>query len=165
MPSERVLGRSFKIRASGVMRDVNECCYDIPLLKSLESLLNNRCVLDQVCTIEMKVYYYLFAIEFQVLNLHKLEDERIGDYCDGQQFKEHALFMEDPCALQIRIYYDDVEICNALGSKTKKHKLGKLSESKSSVINDCVQVYFTILWEILNLSTDPCVMQYNCLLW
>lgn len=49
MPCERVLGRSFKIRASGVMRDVNECCYDIPLLESLQSLLNNQSVLDQVC--------------------------------------------------------------------------------------------------------------------
>lgn len=34
--------------------------------------------------------------------------------------------MEDPCALQIKLYYDDLEVCNALGSKIKKHKLGML---------------------------------------
>lgn len=50
---------------------------------------------------------------------------KIGDYCDALQYQEHPLFMEDPCALQIRFYYDDIEICNALGSKTKTHKLGK----------------------------------------
>lgn len=61
------------------------------------------------------------------MNTHKSEDGMIGDYCDGQQFQEHPLFQEDPCALQIRIYYDDVEFCNALGSKVKKHKLGKNS--------------------------------------
>ena len=27
-------------------------------------------------------------------------------------------------ALQVILYYDDVEICNPLGSRTKKHKLG-----------------------------------------
>ena len=32
---------------------------------------------------------------------------------------------EDPCALQIKLYYDDLEVTNALGSKTIKHKLGE----------------------------------------
>lgn len=48
----------------------------------------------------------------------------MGDYCDGTQFSEHPLFQQDPSALQIRLYYDDLEACNALGAKTKKHKLG-----------------------------------------
>lgn len=49
----------------------------------------------------------------------------MGDYCDGHQFKHHPLFSEDPCALQIFLYYDDLEVCNPLGSKTKVHKLGR----------------------------------------
>ena len=60
-----------------------------------------------------------------MFNSHELDQGRMGDYCDGEQFKQHELFQEDPCALQIRLYYDDLEICNALGSKTKKHKLGR----------------------------------------
>ena len=28
-------------------------------------------------------------------------------------------------ALQIMLYYDEVEVCNPLGSNRKKHKLGK----------------------------------------
>ena len=50
----------------------------------------------------------------------------MGDFCDGDYFKHHQLFEENLAALQICLYYDDLEICNALGSKTKKHKLGIL---------------------------------------
>ena len=48
----------------------------------------------------------------------------MGDFCDGEYFEHHALFKDDPGALQICLYYDDLETCNVLGSKTKKHKLG-----------------------------------------
>jgi hypothetical protein len=48
----------------------------------------------------------------------------LSDYCDGELLRESTLFQEDPSALQIQLYYDEVEICNPLGSKAKKHKLG-----------------------------------------
>ena len=48
----------------------------------------------------------------------------IADYCDGQVFQQHPLFSRDPCALQIILYYDEVEVVNPLGSKTSKHKVG-----------------------------------------
>ena len=38
---------------------------------------------------------------------------------------EHPLFREDQKALQIFLYYDDVEMCNPLGSKKTVHKMGK----------------------------------------
>lgn len=62
----------------------------------------------------------------QVFNSHEQSEGMLGDYCDGEQYRQHLLFQEDPCAIQLRLYYDDLEVCNALGSKTKKHKLGKL---------------------------------------
>ena len=40
-------------------------------------------------------------------------------------FKTHPLFSVCPTALQIFLYYDDVEVCNPLGANVKKHKLGK----------------------------------------
>lgn len=43
----------------------------------------------------------------------------MGDYCDGEQYKNHPLFTTDPCALQVALYYDDLEVCNPLGLKTK----------------------------------------------
>lgn len=47
-PVERVLGRGHKVRSSGGTREVKECCYDIPLLESLQALLKNVSVCDQV---------------------------------------------------------------------------------------------------------------------
>lgn len=49
----------------------------------------------------------------------------IEDYCDSKAFKFHPLFSLHQKALQIHFYYDDVEMCNPLGSKAKIHKLGK----------------------------------------
>lgn len=49
---------------------------------------------------------------------------RIYDFCDGEVCQSHPLFSRDPSALQIILYYDEVECVNPLGSKTKKHKIG-----------------------------------------
>lgn len=40
-------------------------------------------------------------------------------------FRNHPLFSRDPTALQLFLYYDEVELANPLGSKTGKHKLGR----------------------------------------
>ena len=39
------------------------------------------------------------------------------------EVQHHPLFATHPSALQILFYFDDVEVCNPLGSKTKTHKL------------------------------------------
>ena len=57
-------------------------------------------------------------------NPHKRTDDVLEDFCDGELFGNHALFSRDPCALQIIAYFDEVEICNPLGTHTKTHKLG-----------------------------------------
>lgn len=46
------------------------------------------------------------------------------DMCDGSVFKTHPLFSMNKQAIQIIAYFDEVELCNPLGSSTKKHKLG-----------------------------------------
>jgi hypothetical protein len=46
------------------------------------------------------------------------------DYCDSDGFKEHPLFSQDPYALQLIIYFDEFEVCNPLGSRATKHKIG-----------------------------------------
>ena len=55
---------------------------------------------------------------------HKSPDGILADYCDGSLFKSNPLFVEDPSALQIQLYYDEIEVCNPIGSFAKKHKLG-----------------------------------------
>ena len=65
----------------------------------------------------------------QVMNSHSLSGNKLGDFCDGELFLSSQLFQQHPCALQIQLYYDEVEVCNPIGTKTKKHKLGKFHES------------------------------------
>ena len=55
---------------------------------------------------------------------HAQSDGIIGDYCDGTAYKCHPLFSVHSTALQFMLYYDDIEVCNPIGSKAKKHKLG-----------------------------------------
>lgn len=50
----------------------------------------------------------------------------MADMCDGEAFKTHPLYTVDPQALQVILYYDDLEICNPLGASVKTHKLGKV---------------------------------------
>ena len=48
----------------------------------------------------------------------------VRDYCDGSECKTHPLFSLRANGLQIMLYYDDVELCNPLGSSRTKHKVG-----------------------------------------
>ena len=76
------------------------------------------------CLYCLKNDLYMYSTT-QIFNSHKLPQGKLGDYCDGSQFQQHPLFQKDPCALQIHFYYDDVEVCNPLGSKAVIHKVGK----------------------------------------
>ena len=58
------------------------------------------------------------------MNSHSSPGNRMGDYCDGSLFHCSGLFRDYPCALQIQLCYDEAEVCNPIGSKAKKHKLG-----------------------------------------
>ena len=46
------------------------------------------------------------------------------DFCDGSTFNNHLLFTTDCNAFQIHLHYDDLELCNLLGSKASIHKIG-----------------------------------------
>ncbi len=50
----------------------------------------------------------------------------LSDFCDGQVYKSHPLFSVDLSSLQIFFYFDDLEVCNPLGSKAKIHKISEL---------------------------------------
>ena len=55
----------------------------------------------------------------QVFNSHSSPDGKITDYCDGAQYNGCELFCEDPCALQIQLYYDEVDVWNKIVSRSK----------------------------------------------
>ena len=62
----------------------------------------------------------------------------LKDFCDGTRFSSHTLFSQDPLALQIIAYYDELEICNPLGSRVKLYTLGNIDpkyRSKLKILN------------------------------
>ena len=56
---------------------------------------------------------------------------------------KNSLFSSDSdvCSLEIMAYYDDVEVCNPLGSRAKKHKLGMYVLWR---FHSCYDAFFTI---------------------
>ena len=65
---------------------------------------------------------------------HNSDNGIIRDYCDAAMFLKHPLLTLDSNFLQIFLYYDDLEVCNPLGSKRIIHKLGKLFIHPSDLI-------------------------------
>lgn len=51
-------------------------------------------------------------------------DNFIRSHRDSIHFRDHPFFQKYPFALRLQLYYDDLEIVNPLGSKTKKNELG-----------------------------------------
>ena len=78
----------------------------------------------QVMYMYTSVYILKDVQLVQVLCGHHRRDELLSDYCDGTIYQSHDLFSTVPSSLEILAYYDDVEVCNPLGSRAKKHKLG-----------------------------------------
>jgi hypothetical protein len=109
-PVKMILGSKRKAKGYGSKRrtiDKKDTMVYIPILKTLQSMLNNISVRNEInrshCTIDPEV---------------------LSDYCDGDVFKSHPIFSKHTKSFQILLYYDDVEICNPLGSKKSIHKLG-----------------------------------------
>ena len=121
----------------------------IPLLNTLKVLLQNEDLITEV-----NMYFAFSYIAFpwvdqsnpicskgtnskwrsglnqnvtQIDKGHK--SQALMDYCDGTNFSSHPLFSIHSSALQIVFYYDDLEVCNPLGSKAKIHKLSKFPHS------------------------------------
>lgn len=44
----------------------------------------------------------------------------LSDFCDGTIFQNHELFSNDPAALQILLYFDDINLSNPLTNRVHK---------------------------------------------
>lgn len=55
---------------------------------------------------------------------HKSDTCIMEDYCDGEAFASHPIFSVHNDALQIFLYFDELEVANPIGTKSKTHKLG-----------------------------------------
>ena len=76
---------------------------------------------------------------------HQSQSGYYEDFCDGEVFKSHPLYSLHCDGLQLFLYFDEVEICNPLGSKRKKHKLGKLIAYMSSKCLTFTRTSFLII--------------------
>ena len=77
----------------------------MPFLENLKLLLNNSDIHSEV-------------------HFKRPPTNNLLDFCDGMSFRMHSHFNSYDKALQIIAYYEELEICNPIGSYVKKHKLG-----------------------------------------
>ena len=54
----------------------------------------------------------------------KRSDGFMADFCDGELYASHQLYIVDKNALQLILYFDEAEPFNNLGSASGKYKLG-----------------------------------------
>lgn len=106
----------------------------VPLMDTLASLMRNKDIYNEVSYMYIGCSYvnmenvWKIYVHCQISKPHQRDDGLIGDFCDGSLFKSHPLFQCDPLALQLITYYDEVEVCNPLGSHRGVNKLGKTKE-------------------------------------
>jgi len=79
--------------------------YYIPIFKTLAQILQDGSIVDEIRYSSKRIG----------------QDEFLHDFCDGSMFKTHPLFSEYPISLQIVAYYDELEVCDPLGTHTKKN--------------------------------------------
>ena len=97
-PQEYVLGKDAKGK--------DETTQYEPILDTLRSLLEK----DDV-----------FA---EVFNGHSSNDDTLGDFCDGQNFRGNALFSTNIMSIQVQLYYDEFCAANPLNNKVETMKFG-----------------------------------------
>ena len=83
----------------------------------------------------------------------------LRDYCDGYVYKNHPIFKADKKAIQLIAYFDEVELCNPLGSSNKKHKLGcvfiTLGNFQPSVRSSLKAIY------LVALAPSPVIVKHG----
>ncbi len=80
----------------------------VPILKTIATILAQKPLYDQI---------YKQKATFD--NPPSL----LKQFSDGIRFQKSEFFKQNPDALQISLYYDDLEVANPLGSKSAIHKL------------------------------------------
>lgn len=99
-----VLGHHLK-KSKNVVSRVKDHGYIIPLRELVAALHN------------------LPEFLYWCQHTHVSQGNLMTDICDGQYVKNNPFFQQNPNALQIVLYNDDIEIVNPLGTHVKKHKI------------------------------------------
>lgn len=88
------------------IKTVNENFEYIPITRTLESIIQNQNLRDKIEN-----------------EPNSINSESISSFRDTTTYKNSAFFQSYPTAIRINLYYDDIEICNPIGSRSSFHKL------------------------------------------
>ncbi|XP_043474416.1 uncharacterized protein LOC122506359 [Leptopilina heterotoma] len=89
--------------------------YIVPVLDTLKNLLSND------------------EIRENIENRIEKDDGTYRSVLDGEIYKENPFFRENPNALAILFYYDDLTVTNPLGANCKKHNLSMFYWSPGNI--------------------------------
>ena len=87
-----------------VLKNDRQTVVYIPILKMLQTLLNNGEILDKAMSPETHL------------------SQGYRSHRDGSRFKDNSLLTEEECRIALCLYIDDFEVANPLGTSRKKHK-------------------------------------------
>lgn len=118
----------------------------VPLLKSLQNTLNCQVILDKV------IDNHRGQQETQLKPLFELRSPE-----DGVYFRSNAFLNSDELRLSLRLFVDDFETCNPLGTSRNKQKLcgiywvlGNLPPGSHSSLSS---IFLTVLCKSVDVKT------------
>ena len=86
----------------------------VPLLQLLQEVLSHNKILDKV------IEEHTAQINREALH----GDQRVyRSFRDGENYKTNSFLAVDELRISIKLYIDEFEVCNPLGTSRKKHKL------------------------------------------
>ncbi|MDE0547679.1 hypothetical protein DVA76_16810 [Acinetobacter baumannii] len=88
-----------------VLKNDRQTVVYIPILKMLQTLLNNGEILDKAMSSETNL------------------SQGYRSHRDGYRFKDNSLLTEEEFRIALFLYIDDFEVAKPLGTSRKKHKL------------------------------------------
>ena len=128
-------------------RKNNKTFQYVPLLKSLQQLLNCETTLNKAIHLKKK---------------HPVQSDKqvYRSFWDGRLCKSNAILSKE-CAISVILYVDDFEICNPLGTSRKKHKICALYWILGNLPPGCHSSLSSIHLAALINSSDVKVYGYE----
>lgn len=117
----------------------------VPILKTLHQLFSKKDLVERV------------------VENHKAQQSKItGEHCiyrsyqDGSHFKQNSFLSGDEMRILLRLYIDDFEVCNPLGTSRRKHKLcgiyWTLSNLPSGSHSSLSSIYLAVLYKAVDVG-------------
>lgn len=120
----------------------------VPLLKSLQQLLNCETILNKAINLKEKH------------QPGESDKEVYRSFWDGLLFKRNVVLSKE-CSISLILYIDDFEICNPIGTSRKKHKICALYWTLGNLPPGChSSLSFIHLAALIN-SNDVKLYGYN----